>query len=247
MAQAARDDPFGWTNVGAIFRDRDHHSRVPLGSCFCFGRASVFVTAAHCVKDEDRARLWVNHFGAEFPDLMSPVHKVVAIDEADIAILVTEAPRPQFVTPFRSIRPSFHYGEEVGAMGFPTESPLITDDATETLRAFRGNIQRGFIHKSTRATGNGYRAYELSFRCPFGMSGAAVFPISEPETVLGVITEDVKVGTLLSEEHSVEDNGARSRSEIRSVINYGVASSLVAAAEVLEAETGLALRPYTSA
>ena len=115
------------------------------------------------------------------------------------------------------------------------------------MRFFRGNIQRPFLHKSTLAPGKGYSAYELSFPCPFGLSGGPLFLEGDPETVLGVITEDLAVGTLLSEEEIVSSPATTTRIQTQRVINYGVAANLFAATELLERMVGRSLLKVTDA
>jgi hypothetical protein len=72
-----------------------------------------------------------------------------------------------------------------------------------------------------------YFAGELSIACPRGLSGGPVFRPEMPDEVLGVVTEDLDVGTI---EHSVEteeDDGQRYSLETKRIISYGLAVVLI--------------------
>ena len=62
----------------------------------------------------------------------------------------------------------------------------------------------------------------------------------DPKTVIGVVTENIEVGTLLHEHEEVVDDGQRSvtHTQIHRIINYGVAANLISVADVLESVLG---------
>lgn len=222
------------TRVGLLFNGREEGQRVFLGSCFCILDAGVFVTAAHCLDDTPPHRLWVNHHGGPTPHLFSRAERVEFVREADVAILVADAPGAKWVQPFGFVQYAANLGEQVCAFGYPIQQFQPAVPAKETPRFFRGNIQRSFIHRSPRSGGASYSAYELSFPCPFGLSGGPVFLADDPMTVLGVVTEDLEVGSTLEEEVVEQSAGRVVRVGTRRVINYGVAANMIAAADVLE-------------
>ena len=219
------------STVGLLFDGREEADRRFLGSCFCVTAAGVFVTAAHCLDHVPLDRLWINHFGGPEPHAFTPAKSIDLIREADTAVVVTDAPNAKWVRPFGRVRFFANLGEPVCALGYPFGSVQVDVPPRETFRFFRGHIQRPFVHRSPRSGGARYSAYELSFPCPFGLSGGPVFLAEDPTTVIGVVTEDLEVGTTLRED--VEEAGGRVR-EVRRVVNYGVAANIIAAADMLE-------------
>ena len=231
------------SRVGLLFRDSDPATRGFLGSCFCIETPTVFLTAAHCIKDVSLDRLWVNHHGGPTPSLFSKVHRVEIVNDADIAILVTDAPGAKWVQPFRQVRLFANLGEHVCAFGYPDTAVCVDSPSKETPRFFRGTVQRPFIHKSKHALGSGYSAYELSFPCPHGLSGGPLFPEEDPQTVIAVVTEDLEVGSELHYEERIDEaTGSKTVLQTRRVINYGVAANILAATDALEAIIGAKLR-----
>ncbi|MEK7786271.1 MAG: trypsin-like peptidase domain-containing protein, partial [Chloroflexota bacterium] len=181
----------------------------------------MFITAAHCLDGTPNERLWINHHGGPGPDLFSPAQQVEFVREADIAIVVTDAPGAKWVQPFQRVRFYANLGEKVCAFGYPDQALNRDAPAKETPRFFRGTIQRPFHHKSRLAAGAAYSAYELSFPCPSGLSGGPLFLEDDPNTVIGVVTEDLEVGTTLNEEFVEKTSETTTRIDVRRVINYG--------------------------
>lgn len=205
------------------------------------------MTAAHCLSQTPTEHLWVNHHGGLPTDLFTAANRIEVIPEADLAIVCTDAPGARWVQPFQTIRTFANVGENICALGYPFEAISRERPNEETMRFFRGSIQRPFHHKSTLAPGNGYSAYELSFPCPFGLSGGPLFLEGDPETVLGVITEDLWAGReLYQEEIEQSPEGINHIIKTYRVINYGVAANLFAAADILEVLVGRSLLKHSN-
>ena len=70
----------------------------------------------------------------------------------------------------------------------------------ETLRFFRGHVQRPFVFGASHQT---YSAFELSFPCPSGLSGGPLFLARESEAVIGVVTAKLESYTIRDAEEIV--------------------------------------------
>jgi len=211
-------------------------------------RADVFVTAAHCLDGTSLDDLWINHFGGPPPHLFSQAQRVELVPNADTAMIVTDAPNAEWVLPFQFVQFAANLGERVCALGYPNQTLQLDAPAKETLRFFRGTVQRPFIHRSAVFANVGYSAYELSFPCPSGLSGGPLFLEDDPRTVIGVVTENLEAGTLLHEHEEVVEEGQRSitHTQIHRIINYGVAANLIEAADVLESVLGRPLPTHVA-
>lgn len=233
-AEALRRAIFG---TGLLFDRAECGSEIYLGSCFSVFEPGMFVTAAHCLKGVPLEQLWVNHFGGEGPKLFTRVMQIEWVEETDLAVFLTEAPEARWAKPFQKIEHAADFGEEVAAFGYPQDlmSPIV---ATQTPRMLRGIVQRPFAFQSL---GKRYVAYELSFPCPPGLSGAPLFLLDDPSTIIGAITGNFETNTIL---HSAEERVSASeivRHEARSVITYGVAANISGAIDALEKLKGRSL------
>src|ERR1041385_7506044 len=90
--------------IGSLYRDTAGNKREYIGTCFSIIDATVFITAGHCVGSADVASLWVNHFGAGGQDSFTQVRDVHIIEEADLAIITTDAPEAKWACPFSEVQ-----------------------------------------------------------------------------------------------------------------------------------------------
>jgi hypothetical protein len=216
--------------VGGIYEVTDHNDPVYLGSCAALGLPTHFVTAAHCVLGRDIERLRVNHFG-QGDDPFSAV-RVCSIDERhDFAVLEAEVAEPKWIAPFIAVAGAVRWGEAVSAIGSPVA--ILTGHQQESLRIFRGFVQRSFLH--TGRLGHTYVAYELSFSSPPGLSGAPLFTDAEPTVLLGVVTENFQSYTIIESEEDTDRGGTVRHIESKQIVTYGVATHAGNSLPLLEA------------
>lgn len=216
--------------TGLLFDGVEEGSRKYLGSCFSILEPTLFLTAAHCLKGIAPEQLWVNHHGGPPPNLFTRVRRIEWADESDLAIFETDAPGAKWAVPFKKLKYATDLGEEICAFGYPQD--LISRiPAKETLRLFRGTVQRPFLFERS---GHSYSAYELSFPCPPGLSGSPLFLAEDPSTVIGVVTENFETYTVQHEVVEEKLPGKIIRHEARSVITYGVAANIFGAVDAIE-------------
>lgn len=216
--------------TGLLFNGVEEGSREYLGSCFSVIEPTIFLTAAHCIRRIPLKELWVNHFGGPEPNLFTKVHRIEWVDEYDLAIFETDAPRAQWSNPFKTLRYSADFGEEVCAFGYPQDF-MSQVAGKETARLLRGSIQRPFgFERHDRK----YSAYELSFPCPPGLSGSPLFLAEDPSTVIGIVTENFETYTLIDEYVHEKRPSEKIYYESRKVITYGVAANVEGAVEAIE-------------
>jgi len=223
------------TGVGALYEGESPEARRFLGSCFSVLEPGVFVTAAHCVSDRPVEQMWLNHFGGPPPHCFTRAREVHFTREGDLAVLITDVPSAQWACPFQFVQYAADFGEDVYAIGFPEDRISATEPNKETLRYFRGTVQRPFIYDSRGAR---YSAFELSFPCPLGLSGGPVFLARDPRTVLGVVTENFETYTVADEEQCETTPGSVRKIQARRIITYGVASNIQYVADVLRQVLG---------
>lgn len=113
-------------------------------------------------------------------------------------------------------------GLPVRAHGYPLSIDWHGD--TPTPRLFEGYVQRCPLHQS--GLGFRYRAVELSFRAPRGLSGAAVFHSNHIGRLYAIIAENVQTETEIVSRTEVHENGSTYRENVRDVITYGIAVCL---------------------
>jgi hypothetical protein len=182
---------------------------------------TTFVTAEHIVAGRKRDQIAVNHIGHS-KHQFSPVNEIVVEERLDAALLDVVVEEPRWIQPFTHALGAAWYGSEVASIGWPVD--LLSPDAgKETLRCFRGHIQRTFLYAPP--SGESYSAFELSFAAPPGPSGAPVFLIDEPKTLVGIVTANFRTHSLTEATEEIADTtGTMQRTEYRSVITYGVAT-----------------------
>lgn len=220
--------------VGLLFDGVEEGSRKYLGSCFSLLEPTVFLTASHCVGGIPLERLWVNHFGGPPPNLFTRVRRIEWAEEVDIAVFETDAPGAEWAVPFKKLRYFADLGEEICAFGYPQDL-MSPAPAKETPRLFRGTVQRPFLFERS---GRKYSAFELSFPCPPGLSGGPLFLADDPDTVIGVATENFETYTVQHEVVEEKRPGEVFRHEARSVITYGVAANILGAVDAIEKVLG---------
>lgn len=122
------------------------------------------------------------------------------------------------------------FGEEVCSFGWPVDHTSFRE-VKETLRFFRGTMQRPFLFEQS---GHRYSAYELSFPCSPGLSGSPVFIPTDPLAVIGVVAANLRSHSVIEGEMEVRRGSETTKTEFREVINYGVASNIFYAIEAIE-------------
>jgi hypothetical protein len=213
--------------VGSLYREATDGERQYAGTCFSVLDPGIFVTAAHCLGNEDVRGLWINHFGASDNDCFNRINNAYKIPEADIAVVMTDATNGKWVRPFAAVQFAVDYGEEIYAIGHPD---IFQEDSNERhLRFLRGIIQRPFLYEPPR--GKPYSAFELSFACPTGLSGAPIILAKAPQVVIGVVTANYDTHTVVDTE---KIEGESRVVETRRIISYGVAANIMHAAPKLE-------------
>lgn len=216
--------------TGLLFDGVEEGTRKYLGSCFSLLEPTVFLTAAHCLKGVPFERLWVNHYGGPPSNLFTQVRRIEDAEESDLAIFETDAPEAKWAAPFKKLKYIADLGEEICALGYPQDL-MSQVPAKETLRLFRGTVQRPFLFERS---GRRYSACELSFPCPPGSSGSPLFLAEDPSTVIGVVTENFETYTVPHEVVEEKHPGETIRHEARSVITYGVAANIFGAVDAIE-------------
>ncbi len=220
--------------TGLLFDGFEPGARKFLGSCFSLIEPTVFLTAAHCLEGIPIERLWVNHYGGPPPALFTQVRRIEWVQDSDLAVFETDAPEPKWAVPFKKLQYAADLGEEICAFGYPQDL-MSQAPAKETMRFFRGTVQRPFLFERS---GRRYSAFELSFPCPPGLSGAPVFLAEDPSTVIGVVTENFETYTVQHEMVEERRPGEVIRHEARHVITYGVAANIFSALDAIEKVLG---------
>ncbi len=201
-------------------REEDSNRLTYLGTCFRFASASICLTAAHCVSNEDAPRLQIL-----FPDLGgdAEVARIRLHWTYDVAILYLGHPSGGGALPsgeaFENCTSSLRWGDEFGVIGFPSET--IGTSQAPTFRMLVGHIQRYFQFRPPNY--GGCTVAEMSVPAPAGLSGAPVYLRSDPRLVIGVVVGNNYAYTI---EDSVEEETGGSgvyRIEARRFVSYGVA------------------------
>ena len=192
------------------------------GTCFAFGRANCFLTAAHCVEGLDVNQVSVGVYWGEVEEGLV-AQRIERHPDADLAIVEIPDHGPQLETfsPFRGFTEEFDLGAPVTAFGYPEFA--TREVARPTPRFFRGHVQRVFAHERSPYS---YMALELNFGAPAGLSGGPVALEKEPSKAVGIVTGNLEVSTLLTKEDVVEANGNRYSERVERIVEYAVAVSL---------------------
>lgn len=203
------------TAVGALFHLRESDGvRSFLGSCFAFGGTTKVVTAAHCVgrlEADEIVSVWP-------PNIARSATSVVRHPSADIAV-VTFPALSCSVDPFTSVTKCEALGADFYAIGF-TEAVTGAAPARPTARLYKGYFQRFFEHRSF--FGYTYSAGELSIPAPGGLSGGPIFFPSAQETVIGVVTENVRSALVLDSVEEILEDGREYKATNQAIVTFGV-------------------------
>ena len=189
-----------------------------LGSCFVFRYPHFVLTAKHTVSDHPPQQLTVSFPSSRSAERYS-VARIVPHPEADIAVLELNGVREEDVTyPQGSIFDDHGLGLPIASYGYPEEYLGGADQPTP--RFFKGYVQRFFDLKS-----NAYRYHgvELSFPCPKGLSGAAVFHPEHIGRLYRVITGELETTTDRTVIVHVKEGEKEYKEVSESLIRYGLA------------------------
>jgi S1-C subfamily serine protease len=203
-------------SVATLHRWNDSSDLRFLGSAFAYRSGMTFLTAAHCVGNIAPSQLALSLPLSQL-DLL-PITSVILHPAADIAVLKTNASDYKELTPFLDTDSPLTWGDTVQALGFPEESE--EHGSVPTARLVTGNLQRFYEH--TSSMGYVYRACELSFGAPAGLSGGPVFPVRDLSRVVAVVAENHDSTTYLRSVEEVQENGEVYRQHQHEVIRYGV-------------------------
>lgn len=208
--------------AGAVAMLVQSEAALYLGTCFPFRFAHRFLTARHCTDGLGPADLAIRtQYGQDLR--VVDVHRH---PDFDIAMLEGDPAQGGVPYPFAGL-PVFAgtYGvaEDVVTFGFPVGGTLVEEEKP-TPRFFRGYTQR--LADFASGGSKPYRAYELSFPAPAGLSGGPVFPPASPDRAFAVVTGLLESYTIRDEETVVRDDNHTHTTEARRVISYGMALSL---------------------
>ena len=206
-----------------------------LGSCSALGRATHFVTAAHCVRNLSVDELRISHWGQRQGEPFSRVTACEIDVGADLAVLQTEVANPQSIQPFQALSAGVAFGEPVSSIGWPVG--ILAEYREAALRVMRGYVQRQFFYRGL--LGGTYQALELHFASPPGLSGAPVFLDAHPFILLGVMTENFQSLTRIDSVEEEKAPGEFRRIETHEMVTYGVAVNPFHAIRFLEDVIGL--------
>ena len=144
-----------------------------LGSCFAFGDERTYLTAGHCLPDDEQAaaHVYVMRPGRGG---MRQVLDVRRHPSADLAVLRVN-PIAGADEPFWTSIGPCKAGDDFIAFGFP-EDTINGIAGMPTARVFKGNVQRLFNLENS----GGVLAAEMSVPAPAGLSGGVVVDRAEP-------------------------------------------------------------------
>ena len=204
-----------------VNRDRELGSPF-LGSCFCFRRSDVILTAAHLVIGRARDSLAVAPAVVGWDVDNLPVDEIEIHPSADVALLRI---RPSGLTgsyAFYWYGTLLAWGEQVQAFGYPEDTH--GDSVAPTPRMFVGTIQREVRYSDGRGT---YHGIELSFPSPQGLSGGPVCSIRNQTQAIGLMAANQDALTYRGGFERLDSSGRWIPTE-RDVIRYGIAVSMSA-------------------
>lgn len=188
------------------------------GSCFSFRRHDVFLTAHHCIDGIEPSALKIgmpalgNALAGNFQVLAIHPHP-----SADVAMLFVDAPAPDYPYSMNAVDFAAGWGERVVTFGFPEDtSPGGT---LPTARMCHGEVQRFFDYHDGRAA---YRAIEVSFPAPQGLSGSPISRTKDTGMVIGVVAANHTALTYRGG-FEVSDAAGPYRAVERDIVRYGIA------------------------
>jgi hypothetical protein len=204
-------------SVGLLFNISDEGHPAFLGTCFAYGSNGSFLTAAHCL-----GNLEAHQLGILLPIIdqedFNPIKEVIKHETADVAFLRLDPIEAPELLPFLGLSAIHTWGEHVQALGFAEESS--EEEIVPTARWFSGIIQRLYTHQSWM--GYEYKAGELSFGAPAGLSGGPVFTAHEEDRIVGLVAENHDSTTFLRSVAEVQEGGNLRSEKIHEVIRYGI-------------------------
>lgn len=218
--------------VGAIVDAGGRAEVASLGTCFSFRQKDHFLTAGHCVPDDEGAAGLIMPGGPGPIPIVSFEHHPTA-DLSLLRINTRALDYKVYWQPFWDFVGNWGMGEEFMAYGYPVDT---LDDEAEPRpkpRLFRGHYQRFMFY---RAPGGrfGYLAGELSITAPGGLSGGPVFRQGAPEMVTGMVTANIDSTTYSDELVEKERDGVTvERTLLKRIVSYGVAVMLSEVADWL--------------
>jgi S1-C subfamily serine protease len=183
-----------------------------FGTAFSIG-GGLFLTAGHVLRgasDEIEARVGNNE------DRNWKSYEVTdseILPSLDVAII-------QCRVPIRSAL-MWHKGElpmlsPVQSTGYPYG--MDPERASIDVRAFAGYVVTGRTH---HLLSQGPRAYELSFACPRGLSGAPLF--TDRALVCGMVTGNYRTQMAILTDREVTDDGKTVITETYEMLHFGIA------------------------
>lgn len=224
--------PRPFYSIGILVDARDEGSLAFLGSCFAYESRQHFVTASHCVGTLKPHQVRIVLPLVEQEDL-GRVQSITHHPQADLAVLQASSSGAPEIAPFVGVSTRGGWGQPIQALGYPEETEA-NGTTLPTARLFTGFIQRLMIHASQMEYR--YNAGELSFGSPAGLSGGPVFPTSENDRVLGVVTENHDSTTYLRSVAEVQDGDNRYTEKVHEVIRYGIFANLLPIEDWLAAQ-----------
>jgi hypothetical protein len=193
-----------------------------MGTCFPFRWRHRFLTARHCVADHDAADVIVrSQYGRDFR--VVNIHRHPTVDIALLEGDPIEGGVPYPAIGLHRFEGTYGVGDEIVTFGFPVGGTLVEPDEP-TPRMFRGFTQR--IGDFASGGSAPYRAYELSFPAPAGLSGGPVFALSAPDRVFAMVTGLMESYTIADEQVIEQTDDHSHLLEARRIISYGMALSL---------------------
>ena len=204
--------------------DLEDFDRVFLGTCCAFRQTNIFLTARHCIGDDD-TRLFVATAGQAPCDPLLAVTSVDHPENADLAVLkLDEGAWPAGVEPFVELLPEpSALATEFMAYGFPEDAPALNSKPGPVPRVFRGHVQRVLYFERPPYR---YQAIEMSVPSPAGLSGGALFCTGNHSRMLGIAAENVNSTSYVGRFEETTADGVTTRQIERDHVQYGIAVDL---------------------
>lgn len=208
--------------------ERRHGSEVEdmddLGSCFTFRQHTHFLTARHCIPDDESLGRLIMP-GAPDP---IPFASVEHHPNADLSLITIDADAlgyKAYWEPFWDFVSNWQVGEEFMAYGYPIDTIWADDNPRLTPRLFRGSYQRFWHHRTAGGRFN-YLAGEMSIPAPTGLSGGPLFRPRALPMLTGMVVETIDSTTYTDEVVERTKDGKTERTTLKRLVSYGVAVML---------------------